>query len=70
MVSKKQKSDNDLLHEISEKLDKITSMLAIQGKDVDIQIEILHNLGWEWVEIGKYVGMTADATRMRYSRKK
>ena len=64
------KSDNELLQEISKKLDKLTGILATQGKDPDTQIIILRDFDWEWDEIGRFVGLKADAVRMRYNRKK
>jgi len=70
MTTKKEKSEKDLLQEISEKLDKITAILATQGKDLDTQIAILYGFDWEWDEIGRIVGMKADAARMRHTRKK
>ena len=45
-MSKTEKSEKELAEEISEKLDKITAILATQGKNTDTQIEILHGLGW------------------------
>ena len=41
------KSDNELLQEISKKLDKLTGILATQGKDPDAQIIILRGFNWE-----------------------
>jgi len=70
MASQKEKSEKELLREISEKLDKIIAVLATQGKNTDTQIDILHGFGWEWDEVGTLVGMKGDAVRMRYSRKK
>jgi len=45
------------------------SLIAIHGKDTDIQINVLRGFGWEWEEIGKLVGLKADAARKRYERK-
>ena len=69
-MPKKEKSEKELLGEISEKLDKMISLIAIQGKDTDIQIDVLRGFGWEWQEIGKLVGLTSDAARKRHIRKK
>ncbi|MDH3203648.1 MAG: hypothetical protein OEL81_03085 [Nitrosopumilus sp.] len=69
-MGKPSKSDNELLQEISKKLDKLTCILATQGKDLDTQITILQGFDWEWDEIGRFVGMKGDAARMRYNRKK
>ena len=68
-MPKNTKSTEALLSEISEKLDKMMSLIAIQGKDTDIQIDVLRGFGWEWEEIGKLVGLKADAARKRYERK-
>ncbi len=58
MVTKKEKSEKELLEEINEKLDKIIALLAIQGKDENTQIQILKKLGFEAEEIGKLLGVT------------
>ena len=59
MVSKKiQKTTEELLKEIIEKLDKILGVLAIQNiKDVDSKIKILKNLGFSSGEIGPLLGL-------------
>ena len=54
----KEKSEKELLEEISKKLDKIIAILAIQGKDEDAQIRILKRLGFMADEIGKLLGVT------------
>lgn len=54
----KEKSEKELLEEISKKLDKIIAILAIQGKDEDDQIRILKRLGFMADEIGKLLGVT------------
>lgn len=69
-MGKPSKSDNELLQEINEKLEKLLGIIATQGKDLDSQIAIFRSIGWEWEEIGRFTGMKADAVRMRYSRKK
>jgi hypothetical protein len=70
MVTKnKDKSTNELLEEISKKLDKILAVISTQGKPIDTQIDILHGFGWEWDEVGKFVDLTSEAARKRYSRK-
>lgn len=63
------KSAEILLAEISEKLDQIISVLAISGKDADTQIDILYGFDWEWDDIGRMVGMSGSAARMRHTRK-
>ena len=67
---KKEKTEKEYLKEISEKMDKIIAMIAINGKDTDIQIDILRNLKLEWDEIGAITGLTSEAARKRHSRKK
>ena len=69
MSKKSNKTSEELLSEINEKLDKILGVMATQGKNIDTQIAILHGFGWKWEDVGKMVGMTGDATKMRYSRK-
>ena len=69
MTKTANKSEKELLKEISNKLDQIIAVLATQGKSVDIQIEILHGFGWKWDEVGKFVGLTGLAAQKRHSRK-
>lgn len=69
MSRNNQKSSEDLLLDISKKLDKMLGLLATHGRDVTTQITILHDLDWEWDEIGKYVGMSGNAARKRYERR-
>lgn len=66
----KQKLTDDILLEISQKLDKVIILLSSQGKSSDIQIRILRDFGLEWDEIGKYTGLKPDAARKRYTRHK
>lgn len=70
-MSKKQEEQKteDLLHEISEKLDKIMGVLAIQGKDEDKQIEILKKLGFKSNLTGALLGLKESAVRNRKSWK-
>jgi len=58
LLSEKEKTEKDLLAEISQKLDKIIALLAIQGKDENTQIRILKKLGFDAEEIGKLLGIT------------
>lgn len=64
----KKKSVEDLLEEISGKLDKLIAINSIQGKDQDTQITILKDLGLNWNEIGIILGIKPDAVRMRHTR--
>lgn len=65
----KEKDVMKALGEINDKLSKIMGLMAIQGKDIDVQIGILKSQGFSWEEIGTFVGMKADAVRMRSNRK-
>ncbi len=64
----KNKSAEELLEEINEKLNKLVAISAIQGKETNIQIKILNDHGFTWEEIGKLVGLTPDAARKRFER--
>ena len=59
------RSTEELLEEISKKLDKLSGILAIQNKDTDVQIKILINLGFQPNEIAKLLGLTSNAVRLR-----
>lgn len=65
---KQQKSTEELLVEINEKLEKLIAISAIQGKETNIQIKILNDHGFTWEDIGKLIGLTPDAARKRYAR--
>jgi hypothetical protein len=64
------KSSEELLENISKKLDILIAMTAVQGKKTDDQISILKGMNYSWSEIGKFVGLAPDTVRMRYSRRK
>jgi hypothetical protein len=66
-IEKKEKTERDLLSEVSEKLDKVIALLAINGKEQDEQIAILRSFGHDWTFIGTIIGLKPDAARMRYS---
>jgi len=73
MTSKKQeKSERELLEEISKKLDKVVAVLAVQDKNlnVDSKIIILKNAGLESKDIGPFVGLSGSAVRDRKGWKK
>jgi hypothetical protein len=59
---------SEILEEINSKLDKILTLVACQGKDLDTQIKILAGSGLSYKEIGGFVGMSGDAVGMRLSR--
>ncbi len=67
MASPKEKSEKELLKEISEKLDKLIGILAIQGKNKDEQIRILKKFGFPSNLTGILVGMKESAVRNRKS---
>ena len=67
-MKKLEKSEKELLTEISEKLTKLITISSISGKDTNTQIKILDTHGFSWDEIGKLVGLTAEAARKRLER--
>jgi len=70
-LSKKEKSEKELLEEISGKLDKIIGILSIQGiKDTDQKIGILKTLGFSSKVIGPFVDMKGTSVRDRDGWKK
>jgi len=50
-------TEKELLEEISQKLDKIIGILAIQGKSETTQIRILKKLKFSADDIGKLLGI-------------
>lgn len=61
-----EKSERELLGEVSEKLDKVVALLAVNGKTQDEQIAILRSFNHDWNFIGTLTGLSADAARMRF----
>jgi len=62
------KTANDLLEQISRKLDKLIGVIAIQGKEKNDQIGVLVSLGFTNLEISKITGIpkgTIDWTRAK-----
>lgn len=59
------KTTEELLEEISKKLDKLTGILAIEGKDEDQQIKILTDLGFTSAEVGSLMGLPSGTIRRR-----
>lgn len=57
-MSKNPKSSEQLLSEITSKLDQIIAVLAIQGKDEDTQIRLLKKRGFQAIEIEKLLGIS------------
>lgn len=67
-MSKNERTENQLLEEISGKIDNLIGIIAIQGKSKSEQIKILAALGFTNVEISKLTGIpkgTVDTTRAR-----
>ena len=67
---KNEKSERELLAEVSDKLDKVIALLAVNGKSENEQISILKELGHDWKFIGTLTGLEPDTARMRHSAKK
>lgn len=61
--------NEELLKEISEKLDKLIALTATQGMGIDEKIKVLKNLGFNNVQIGKFVGITEGGVRSRLKGK-
>lgn len=64
------RSEQELLGEISAKLDKVIAVLAVQGKERDHQIEALAAAGFDSAFIGRLVGLTPGAVRTWFSRRR
>lgn len=64
-----EKTERELLEEISKKLDKLIAIQAIQGKDEDAQIRILKSNGFTSEETGRLIGLKETTIRMRKSWK-
>jgi hypothetical protein len=64
------KTQTELLEEISGRLNKVIGLLAIQGKAQDDQIDILTALGFDSKTAGLFIGMSGDAVRKRRSDQK
>lgn len=59
------KTTEELLEEISKKLDKLTGILAIEGKDEDQKIKILTDLGFTSAEAGNLLGLPPGTIRRK-----
>jgi hypothetical protein len=57
MKTKTEKSEKEILEEISIKLDKIIFTMAIQGKNGDTQIKILKRNGWKEEDNRNFLGI-------------
>lgn len=65
-----ERSERELLAEISAKLDRVIAVLAVQGKEKDQQIEALAAAGFDSAFIGRLVGITPGAVRMWFTRRR
>jgi hypothetical protein len=61
-------SQLDLLRSIERKLDRVIGILAIQGKEKDEQLRILHALEFESGVIAALIGVTPGYARAWKSR--
>ena len=65
-MSKNSKSTEELLSEISQKLDAVIGVLAIQSiENIDDKIYTLKKLGFKSDEIGPLVGLKGTSVRDR-----
>lgn len=64
------KSEKELLEEISGKLDRLIALQATQGQDHDTRIKILTKMGLSSREIGLLLGQRADSVRHRRTRRR
>jgi hypothetical protein len=62
------KSEKQLLDEISKKMDTLIGVVATQGKEINEKINVLRDLGWSWEQIGIMVRLKPDAARKRYKK--
>jgi len=65
-VKKIKKTSDELLLEISEKLDKMIGILSMQEiQDIDEKIRMLKSLSFSSDQIGPFVGMKGTSVRDR-----
>ena len=62
------KSERELLSEISEKLDRLIGLFAVQGKTEDEQIAVLRGMGFDWKFIGGIIGLKPNTATQRHKR--
>jgi len=63
MKKNEPKTTNELLNEISQKIDKLIASSLIHGKNNVSQIKILGSLGYSSGEIGEMIGLTDGNVR-------
>lgn len=61
-------NEQQVLMDISEKLDRLIGLSATQGREKDQQIAILKGMGYDWKFIGLAVGLKPDTAKKRYQR--
>jgi hypothetical protein len=59
----KDKSERELLSDISAKLDRVAALIAIQSKEPAAQIRILSKLGVSSADIGTFLDRSAGTIR-------
>lgn len=67
------KSDNELLQEISSKLSELIAVIGMNGKEKDLQVKYLTDMGFSNSEISRLVGIpkgTVDYIRASFKKKK
>lgn len=67
---KKKKSTEELLEEISAKIDKLIALIAIQGKSENHQIKILTDLGFDSKKVGILLNLPSGTVRRRNAKMK
>lgn len=64
----KEKTEKDLLEEISARLNQLVGLVAVQGKSEDDQIRILTELGFDSTTSGSFLGIPPGTIRRRRSQ--
>ena len=67
---KKEKSERELLADISKKLDHVIGLLTIQQSEGDenAKIRLLYEIGMEPTSIGAILGLSPNAVKIRMTR--
>ncbi len=65
-----QKTERELLEEISQKIDKLIGLVAVHGMADDRKFDVLSDLGHDSDFISKLVGITPGAVRKARSRRR
>jgi len=68
-MAQKERSERQILEEISTKLERLLAVVAVQGRDADIQIRVLTKAGFSSSEIGALLGMHPTDVRHRRRRR-